>query len=192
MENVILGPTCLTNLQDITQLSFSDKLVTVLFSIKDFPISQIWQTQERVYDDTEVAALIRCEQELRGVPHFPLEKMKFGHPKYDGESDYSNTVEEHLKVHIGNHKLLDINGEPIDENSLQQVQAHISSLEKAGRVQPSESLMAAKWEKPKLIQPEPKWILKGTVTKAKYFDQCKEFKEWVQVTNPIFFSCFNF
>ncbi len=61
MENVILGPTCLTNLEDHTLLNFSDKLETILFG-EEVPITQIWQTQERVYDDDEVAALIRCEQ----------------------------------------------------------------------------------------------------------------------------------
>lgn len=185
MKNVSLGPSCSTNLEDHTLLNFSDKLETVLFG-EEVPITQIWQTQERVYDDDEVAELIRCEQQLDHILHFPLEKMNFGHPKYDGESDYSNTVEEHLKAHIGNHKLSNINGEPIDENSLEQVQAHISSLEKAGRVQPSESRIAAKWEKPKLIQPDPKWIRKEALTKAKYFDQSVKFKAWVQVANPIF------
>ena len=137
-------------------MNFSDKLETVIFG-KVVPIAQIRQTQERVYDDFEVDKILLCEEVLRReVPHFPLEKMNFGHPKYDGESQYSKTVEEHLKARVGNHKLIGINGEPIDENSLQEVQAHISSLEAAGRVQPSEYRMATKWEKPKLIQPDSK------------------------------------
>ena len=178
------GPNSLQDLEDHTEMNFSDKLETVIFG-KVVPIAQIRQTQERVYEDCEVDKLLQCEEVLFEVPHFPLAKMNFGHPKYNGESNYSKTVEEHVKAHVGNHKLIGINGEPIDENSLQEVQAHISSLEEAGRVQPSEYRMAKKWEKPKLIQPDSKWIRKEALTKAKYFDQCTKFKEWVQVTNPI-------
>ena len=97
-----------------------------------------------MYEDCEVDKLLQCEEVLFEIPHFPLAKMNFGQPKYNDESNYSKTVEEHVKAHVGNHKLIGINGEPIDENSLQEVQAHISSLEAAGRVQPGEYRVATK------------------------------------------------
>ena len=60
MKNVTLVQNGDELMKDHTEMNFSDKLETVLFA-EEVPIAQIWQTQERVYDDSEVAALIRCE-----------------------------------------------------------------------------------------------------------------------------------
>ena len=185
MKNVRLVPNGDALLKDYVEMNFSDKLETVLFA-EEVPIAQIWQTQERVYDDSEAGALILCEEVAHYIPHFPLHKVNYGHPKFEGESVFSKTVEEHLKERVGNHKLSDINGEPTDEKSLQKVQAHISALEQAGRVQPSDSRMAKKWEKKKLIEPDAKTILNQEVTNAKYFDTSLGFKEWAEVTISIF------
>ena len=85
LENNLYGPNSLQDLEDHTEMNFSDKLETVIFG-KVVPIAQIRQTQERVYEDFEVDKLLLCEEVLSEVPHFPLAKMNFGHPKYNGET----------------------------------------------------------------------------------------------------------
>ena len=133
MKNVKPGTNFANDAHDYILFSFADELNTVIFG-DEVRIARIWKTQNRVYSDTEKALIDKCEDESPDIPHSNLKKMLYGHPKHNGSSSFCKSAEDHLKEQVGNRTLSRHNGNPVDESSIDGVNAYIDYLGNEKRV----------------------------------------------------------
>ena len=187
MQNGIAKTMLLNDNSDFVCTTFESPLTHLRWGAR-VPITDITELQLRVYTIEEKALIDACEAEFPEIPHFPLNKIFYGLPWYDGLFPCCRSPLSILKDHVDKRVIGPNQGIAVDPDSLLEVKQHLNNLTKQKMVQNREKNVVEQWVPPRVIEERShSRILSDTALSVKLYDSPPEYKDWIAVSKPLNF-----